>query len=311
MTAGGCSVRPHSPVVTAPLDSPVEWKEGEIIETSSGLPVSFDVLMQRVGQQEIVYFGEEHHNRSHINAALTVLKELTDGGHRPVLAMEMFGWENQQELDRYVRTKDVSREEFIDLSGWKQNWGGPFEDYEGLVSFAKSHQLSLVALNPPKRLIRLVAKQGLANVRLDPEWTRWGMQEEEIVDDPTYRQQLMRQLRACHDGGSDKMYQSMYEASMVRDEGMAKSIVEAVRDSKKSGSGPVVSYTGGGHIQYNLPVPKRVARRLSNDVQQVTIYLTAYEKGRLEELHEMINGMIADYVWLTPLSSHGPPRRCR
>ena len=46
------------------------------------------------------------------------------------------------------------------------------------------------------------------------------MQQEEIVDDPIYRQQLMRQLRACHDGGSDAMYESMYEASMVRDEGI-------------------------------------------------------------------------------------------
>ena len=311
MTVWGCSMRSHSPVLSGPLDRPVEWKEGQIIETSSGLPVSMDELMQRIDQQEVVYVGEEHHNRYHIKAALTVLKHLTDGGRRPLLAMEMFGWESQPALDRYVRADDVSREEFIDLTAWKKNWGGPFEDYEDLVSYAKAHQLLLVALNPPKRLIRLVATQGLAKGRLDPEWTRWGMQQEEIVDDPMYRQQLMRQLRACHGGGSDAMYESMYEASMVRDEGMAKSIVEAVRVTKESGRGPVVSYTGGGHIQYSLPVPKRVARRLSNQVRQVSIYLTAYESGRIEELREISNGKIADYIWLTPVSAQGPPRRCR
>lgn len=311
MTVGGCSIRSHSPVLSGPLDGPAEWKEGQIIETSSGRPVSMDELMQRIDQQEVVYVGEEHHNRYHIKAALTVLKHLTDGRRRPLLAMEMFGWESQPELDRYVRANELSREEFIDLTAWKQNWGGPFEDYEDLVSYAKAHQLLLVALNPPKRLIRLVATQGIAKGRLDPEWTRWGMQQEEIVDDPIYRQQLMRQLRACHDGGSDAMYESMYEASMVRDEGMAKSIVEAVRVTKESGGGPVVSYTGGGHIQYSLPVPKRVTRRLSNQVRQLSIYLTAYESGRIEELREMLKGKIADYIWLTPVSAHGPPRRCR
>ena len=110
------------------------------------------------------------------------------------------------------------------------------------------------------------------------------------------------------------MYQTMYEASMVRDEGMAKtvvSLVESMRAEKNPLVGPVVSYTGSGHIQYNLPVPKRVARRLSQRVRQVSIYLTSFEGDRLNDLQEMIDGKIADYVWLTPLGAQGPPRRCR
>lgn len=101
---------------------------------------------------------------------------------------------------------------------------------------------------------------------------------------------------------------------MVRDEGMARtivSLVEAMRAEKDPLAGPVVSYTGGGHIQYNLPVPKRVARRLFNHVRQIAIYMMSYEKGRLDELQEMVGGKIADYVWLTPVGAQGPPRRCR
>jgi len=139
------------------------------------------------------------------------------------------------------------------------------------------------------------------------------MQDETIVDDPAYREKIFQQLRACHDGGPDELYQTMYEASMVRDEGMAKTIVsliEAMRAASNASAGPVVSYTGGGHIQYNLPVPKRVARRLSN-VRQISIYMTSFEQGRLDDLHEMIAGKIADYLWLTPVSAQGIPRRCR
>ena len=30
----------------------------------------------------------------------------------------------------------------------------------------------------------------------------------------------------------------------------------------------------------------------------------------IEELQDMIREKIADYLWLTPLSAQGPPRRC-
>ena len=227
--------------------------------------------------------------------------------------MEMFGWDGQSPLDRYVGGGELNRQEFLTPGGMAAKLGGPFENYEPLVAYAKSEHLSLVALNPPKSLVRLVAKKGLAQARQDADWTRWNMQDEAIVDDPAYREKIFQQLRACHDGGPDELYQTMYEASMVRDEGMAKTIVsliEAMRAASNASAGPIVSYTGGGHIQYNLPVPKRVARRLSN-VRQISIYMTSFEQGRLDDLHEMIAGKIADYLWLTPVSAQGIPRRCR
>ena len=270
--------------------------------------------MSRLRQQEVIYLGEEHHNRLHINAAMSLLNQLSRAGRRPVVAMEMFGWESQPVLDRYVQGNDLSREDFLTQVGWSQNWGGQFETYEPLVLFPKSERVPLVALNPPKPLVRLVAKKGLEQARREADWTRWGMQEESIVDDPSYRQKIFDQLRACHGGGSDEMYQTMYEASMVRDEGMAKTIVrevELIRRSAESTRGPVVSYTGGGHIQYNLPVPQRVARRLSGAIRHASIYMSSYDEGRRDDLQEMLANKIADYVWLTPVGAEGMPRRCR
>jgi uncharacterized iron-regulated protein len=288
--------------------------EGQIIDTMTGQPVSVEQLMKSLRQQEAIYFGEEHHNRFHIDSALSILNRFSAEGRHPVVAMEMFGWDGQSILDHYVGGNDLSRQEFLAQVAWPQNWGGPFENYEPLVAYAKSAHLPLVALNPPKSLVRLVARKGLVQARQDAEWTRWRMQEETIVDDPAYHEKIIEQLRACHDGGPDELYQTMYEASMVRDEGMARTIVsliEAMRASSDASAGPVVSYTGGGHIQYNLPVPKRVARRLSNQVRQTSIYMTSFEQGRLDDLNELIADKIADYVWLTPVSAQGPPRRCR
>ncbi len=307
----GCAATETS---ASPTPRSPEFLEGQIIDAANGQSISFEQLIGYLLQQDVVYLGEEHHNRFHISSAVAVLKGLSTAGRRPVLAMEMFGWDAQPLLDRYVGGDDLSRQDFLSQVGWPQNWGGAFETYEPLVAFAKKEHLRLVALNPPKPLVRLVARKGLDHARQEAEWNRWKMQEETIVDDPAYRQRILEQLRACHGGGSDDMYQTMYEASMVRDEGMARTVValvESIRQGSDALAGPVVSYTGGGHVQYNLPVANRVARRLSGKIRQTSIYMTSFEQGRHEDVREMLAGKIADYVWLTPVSAEGMPRRCR
>jgi uncharacterized iron-regulated protein len=310
MTAG-CAATDASVSPTPPA---TEFREGQIIDTANGQFISLEQLVSHLLQQDVVYLGEEHHNRFHINSALSVLNGLSAAGRRPVLAMEMFGWDAQPLLDRYVGEAELSRQEFLSQVGWSQNWGGAFETYEPLVAFAKHERLGLVALNPPKSLVRLVAREGLDHAREEADWKRWKMQDETIVDDPLYRQRIFDQLRACHGGGSDDMYRTMYEASMVRDEGMARTVValvESIRERSDALAGPVVSYTGGGHVQYNLPVANRVVRRLSGNVRQTSLYMTSYERGRQDDVREMLDGKIADYVWLTPVSGEGMPRRCR
>jgi uncharacterized iron-regulated protein len=289
------------------------FKEWQVIDTATGRPVSLDQWTALLLQQDIIYLGEEHHNRFHIDAAVTVLRRLKAEGRTPALAMEMFGWDGQAALDQYLFGSEMNRQEFLKAVRWQQNWGGSYEDYEPLLRLAKEQHWAVDAMNPPKPLVRIVAKNGLAQAESDPLMAQWGMKDETIVDDPIYRTRILQQLQACHGGGADSLYQTMFEASMVRDEGMAKTLVHRlnqIRSGSNTMAGPLVSYTGGGHIQYNLPVPKRVARRLTDQVRQVSVYMTSFEVGRIEELQDMIREKIADYLWLTPVSTQGPPRRC-
>jgi uncharacterized iron-regulated protein len=291
----------------------VPFREWQIIDTATDQTISLDQWTALLLQQDIIYLGEEHHNRFHIDAAMMVLRRLKAEGRVPALAMEMFGWDGQAALDQYLSGSEENRQEFLTAVRWQQNWGGPYEDYEPLVLLAKEQQWAVDAMNPPKALVRVVAKYGLAAAESDPLMAQWGMKDEGIVDDPLYRTRILQQLQACHGGGTDSLYQTMFEASMVRDEGMAKTLVHRlnrIRSGADMLAGPLVSYTGGGHIQYNLPVPKRVARRLNDQVRQVSVYMTSFEAGRTQELQDMIREKIADYVWLTPISMQGPPRRC-
>ena len=290
------------------------WRVWEVIETKTGRILPHDEWLKNLASYDIVYLGEEHHNHYHIDAAVKILNGLMAAGIRPTIGMEMFGWDGQSSLNAYLVRPDHAGSDFLEQVRWKQNWGGPFQDYEPLVAFAYERHLSVRAMNPPKSLIRQVVKTGLAEAREGAEWTRWGMQNEDIVDDPAYRTRILDQLRRCHGGGTDEEYRTMYEASMVRDEGMAKTLAAMFEEphfETDSARRMILSYTGGGHIQYNLPVPKRVARRLSDKVSQATIYLASFDHTRTEEIRELIRDGIADYIWLTPVSQQGAPQRCR
>lgn len=289
------------------------WQAGHLIEVKTGRSIELSTFLSMLTRYDIVYLGEEHYNQHHIDAAITLLRTVLADGRYPILTMEMFGWDGQPALDEYLSAPDHDRQLFLDQVHWKQNWGGNFENYETLVNFSREHRLTLRAMNPPKPLIRRVVRDGLSEARKGSDWTEWGMDREEIVDDQAYRTRILDQLKRCHGGGSDDDYIRMYEASMVRDEGMAKTVAEAFLSAHRAqqSRAVILSYTGGGHIQFNLPVPKRVTRRLGEQIRQVTVYLTSFDQTRLEDIQELVHDGIADYLWLTPVSQQGPPQRCR
>ena len=292
-------------------DQPAQtFREWQVLDAHAGRPIALDDLLAQLATQDVIYLGEEHRNRSHIEAALKILQGLLGKQRQPVLALEMLSWDGQTGLDRYLSDASLSRTDFLRESRWEENWGGPFEDYEPLIAFARDHGLSVLALNPPRPLVRLVASKGMTQALSDPEMSRWGMTDVSFPEDAAYREMIVKPLRQCHGGLSDQAYQRMYDAAAFRDEGMARTIAERLR-APGHAPGPIVSYTGGGHVQYQLPVPNRVVRRIGGPVKQTSIYMTAFDPDRSEEIREYMRDGIADYVWLTPPGAQGMPRRCK
>ncbi|TLY32775.1 MAG: hypothetical protein E6K57_05160 [Nitrospirae bacterium] len=290
-------------------DNAQPFQEWQIVEVKADRPISFTDLLTDLANVDVIYIGEEHSHRSHIEAALRILQALIDRNQKPALGLEMFGWDGQAGLDHYLAEPDMAPDLFLQEARWKENWGGSYNDYAPLIDFARSHHLPVLALNPPKPLVRRVAKEGLSSALKDPGMLRWQMRDEVLSDEPAYREIIVSQLRACHSGLSEEAYQRMYEAAVFRDEGMAKTISDYL-NRRAPGVGPVVSYTGGGHIQYRLPVPNRVLRRQNGSLRQRTLYLMSYEPKRQDEIRTLLAQSIADYVWLTPVSAQGAPRRC-
>lgn len=293
----------------AAVPSPGNYRVGQIIQPKEKATLSdleFRAILQSA---DIIYLGEAHYTPSHVDAALQVLQSVLNGGRTPILGMEMFSWDGQVGLDRYLTGTVTSTEDFLTESQWKSNWGGKYADYSPLVDFSNTHGLTVLGLNPPRPLVRNVAKQGLAAIGSDPAVQRWTIPVPFPADDPEYRRVIYEQIERCHAGLSQEVYQKIYEASAFRDEGMASVITTTVKSDAPEPT-TFVSYTGAGHIQYGLPIPKRVQRQLGVPVKDVTVYLHALDPEHPEDVDHLIDERIADYVWLTALGPQGRQPRC-
>jgi len=286
------------------------YQQGQIIDPAKNVTMSFSEFRSVLLGTDVIYIGEAHYTPSHIEAALQVLQTLLDEGRTPILGMEMFSWDGQGGLDRYLNGEVTRIEEFLAESQWKNNWGGKYADYSPLVDFAKTHELKLLGLNPPRPLVRKVVQKGLSGIGGDPDVKKWNIPDPFPADDPEYRGIIFEQIEKCHGGMSQEVYQKIYEASVFRDEGMASVITTTMSRLGTSGPRTFVSYTGAGHIQYGLPIPKRVQRQLGTPVRQVTVYLHALDPEYSEDVDHLIDEQIADFVWLTSLGPQGRQPGC-
>jgi len=168
-------------------ESAQPFQEWQILEVKTSRPISFTDLLTDLATVDVIYIGEEHSHRSHIEAALRILQALIDRNQKPALGLEMFGWDGQAGLDHYLAEPDMAPDLFLQEAHWKENWGGAYNDYAPLIDFARSHHLPVLALNPPKPLVRRVAKEGFLRASKDPEMLRWQMRDEVLSDEPAYR----------------------------------------------------------------------------------------------------------------------------
>jgi uncharacterized iron-regulated protein len=296
-TATGC----------ATLQAQPAFEVNHIYDVSRQQSISFEELLPHLLAADVIFIGEEHYTPSHLEAARKILAALLAHHRQPALAMEMFSWDGQHALDQYIQDPEFTTEQLIKDSQWNTNWGGDFPDYQPLVTFAKSHHLRIFGLNPPRPLVRSVASKGLHDAMQDPEMRKWPVGEL-VTNDPEYEKLIFEQIEACHPGLPDHVYRRIFEASIFRDEGMAQVITDYLNEKSRT-AGPLVSYTGGGHIQYKIPVPKRIERK-HPDVKMITIYLEAWDPSKQEDVQAELKNGIADFLWLTPLGPKGLQPRC-
>ena len=184
MTVSGPVPAPHAHPERPPLHV------GDVVETATGNVIGIDELISKLSNASVIYVGEIHTSAQDHEVQLKVLRKLSQGGQCVELGMEMFPVAVQPILDRYLRS-EMTEDQFLQVVGWKEIWGFPYQLYRPLIDFQKERHMPVLGLNAAGAVVRKIAHNGLGS--LTPE-ERSQVAREFHLDDPRNRLRIERNL---------------------------------------------------------------------------------------------------------------------
>lgn len=211
---------------------------------------------KRLDQARVVLVGETHDHPGHHAIQLQVLESLLALGHRPVVAVEWLDHTVQKYCDQ-LSAGQITVERFAEVVDWKHRWGYPLKLYRPILELVRQKRLTLVAANAPAKIIRRVARQGLAS--LSPE-ERSQLAPALELEDPAYQKMLAVQFSA-HGLMGKELARNFAAAQIARDETMAQELAQRLYPWPDSGRRGVL-FVGGGHLAHGLGLAPRIERRL-------------------------------------------------
>lgn len=126
---------------------------------AKGKEVRYSDMMKKLGEQDVVFFGEIHNCPIAHWMEYEVVRDLYDR-HKEQLMIgaEMFEADNQLVLDEYLGGV-ISADRF---KNELKMWPNYATDYAKVVEFAKKNGIPFVATNVPRRYANIVSKGGFA-----------------------------------------------------------------------------------------------------------------------------------------------------
>ncbi len=123
--------------------------------------VSYEQLLRRAADADVVLFGELHNNPICHWLELQLAKDLAEQKKgQLVLGAEMFETDNQVALTDYVQGRSSDKE----FAAQARLWPNYDTDYKPLTTLARAQKLPFVATNIPRRYATLVARNGLSSL---------------------------------------------------------------------------------------------------------------------------------------------------
>jgi uncharacterized iron-regulated protein len=138
-----------------------------------GNPSSLDKIIEAIGQNDVVFLGENHDDATAHALQLQIFKAVIEkyGKDRKVaLSMEMFERDAQTVVNEYLNNL-ISESHFL-LSS--RPWNNYKQDYRPLVELAKEQKLPVIAANAPRRYVNMVSRGGRDSLNaLSPDAKKW------------------------------------------------------------------------------------------------------------------------------------------
>jgi uncharacterized iron-regulated protein len=182
------------------------------IYNSSGAVISFNQMVEELGEADIVLFGELHNNPICHWIQFELSTAMLEKNPRLSLGAEMFERDNQEPLNLYL--KDSIDAEALDSLA--RLWPNYETDYKGLVDFAKENGLPFVATNVPRRYASMVYRGGFESLdTLSDEEKNWmvGLPMPYDANLPGYVEMI--KMMGGHGGDNLPKAQALKDATMA------------------------------------------------------------------------------------------------
>lgn len=278
----GCAIMPKKLLIE---DLSKSFKEGDIINTKTGMPVSFEELIADLSRAKVIYIGENHTDSAHHKIQLQVIKGLINAYPELVVGMEAFDHTYQEILGMWSAGK-LDEKEFLERTHWYANWKFNFELYKDILAFIKEKHISFIGLNIPSHIPPKIAVGGIENLSGDEKKHLPKTIDTTNADHRAYIEEIFKK----HKVRGRENFEHFYMVQCVWEEAMAESIALYL----KKGSMMVV-LVGNGHIIRKFGIPDRAFDRTGADFRTLLL-APAGSKAELS---------FADYIWVTsPIKKH-------
>ncbi len=254
---------------------------GVVFRVSNRAEIPLHEMVEDLKTARVVFMGEEHDNRAHHAAQLTVIQALAQAGAKVAVGLEMFRADAQADLDRWVAGRLGQRQLY---EVYADNWARRLWPlYSDIFFYALQERIPLVGLNVPRALVAQVAREGFdALAREDKD--ALGVVQCDV--DERY-QQLIALVLGRKDQESEA-FGRFCEAQVVWDTAMAQN---ALRFLEANPERVLVVLAGTFHA-WKHGIPEQL-RRLS-PLLPYRVILPSSDKSFLR--YDIVL-QDADYVW--------------
>ncbi|WP_373020666.1 ChaN family lipoprotein [Thiomicrorhabdus sp.] len=221
----GCALLPQSgDSTTLPaLDTLYDYI---LLDGTTQKPISVDEMADRLVDSDVVFIGEFHGNHASHLLESQLQNALYQRRPKQILSMEQFERQQQPILDRYL-DNEIGEAYLVNEA---PAWENYTSSYRPLIEFAKQHFLPVVAANAPTDIVRCIGREGDKYVEKLPGTERNWIADEPFADIPNYEQKYQSWIQEVRHLSANAALKS-YQAQIVRDNTMAESILQALRDN--------------------------------------------------------------------------------
>ncbi|WP_236978025.1 ChaN family lipoprotein [Membranihabitans maritimus] len=242
-----------------------------ILFNTKGNKVSYEKMIRKLKQSDVILFGEFHDNPISHWLQLELITSLSEE-HELTLGAEMIETDNQVFLDQYL-AGEINEKELDSLA---RLWRNYHTDYAPLVDFAKEHDIRFIGTNVPRRFASMVYRNGFGVLDSLTDREKGWMATLPIAYDPQLPgYQKMLEMGGGHGG------ENLPKAQAIKDATMAEFIHKNIEDGKL-----FVHFNGSYHSD-NYEGILWYLKRLDPDREYRTITTVMQEDvKRLEEEYE-------------------------